>query len=114
VCELSKNRVAHTRQIRVADAMITHAGYDGCGNRLGRRGIGLAQIAVSFLTCGIGVIWPLIDGFMIIAGKARRGGARATRLTRMARTGREGESRPNYRAILTFTGAVRSTGRICP
>jgi hypothetical protein len=70
---------------------------------------------VSLLTCGIGVIWPLIDGFMIIAGKgARRGGAHATRLTRMARTGFEGESRLNYRAILAFTGAVRSTGRICP
>lgn len=36
---------------------------------LGYTNMGLAQIAVSFLTCGIGVVWPLIDGFMIIAGK---------------------------------------------
>ncbi len=36
---------------------------------LGYTNIGIAQIAVSFLTCGIGALWPLIDGIMIIAGK---------------------------------------------
>ena len=35
---------------------------------LGNTNIALAQIAVSFLTCGVGALWPLIDGFMIIAG----------------------------------------------
>jgi TM2 domain-containing membrane protein YozV len=36
---------------------------------LGYTGIGIAQIAVTWLTCGIGGIWPLIDGIMMITGK---------------------------------------------
>jgi TM2 domain-containing membrane protein YozV len=36
---------------------------------LGYTNIAIAQVAVSFLTCGIGALWPLIDGFMIIAGQ---------------------------------------------
>jgi TM2 domain-containing membrane protein YozV len=36
---------------------------------LGYTGIGIAQIAVTWLTCGLGGIWPLIDGIMIITGK---------------------------------------------
>ena len=36
---------------------------------LGYTDIGLLQVAASFLTCGIGILWPFIDGFMIIAGK---------------------------------------------
>lgn len=35
---------------------------------LGYTGIGIAQIAVTWLTCGIGAIWPLIDGIMILTG----------------------------------------------
>lgn len=35
---------------------------------LGYTGIGIAQIAVTWLTCGIGAIWPLIDGVMILTG----------------------------------------------
>jgi TM2 domain-containing protein/uncharacterized protein DUF2510 len=36
---------------------------------LGYTNIGIAQIAVSWLTCGIGAVWPLIDGIMILVGK---------------------------------------------
>ena len=36
---------------------------------LGYTGIGIAQIAVTWLTCGLGAIWPLIDGVMILVGK---------------------------------------------
>jgi TM2 domain-containing membrane protein YozV len=36
---------------------------------LGYTNVGIAQIAVSWLTCGIGAIWPLIDGIMILVGK---------------------------------------------
>ncbi len=36
---------------------------------LGYTNIAIAQIAVSILTCGIGAVWPLIDGIMIIMGK---------------------------------------------
>ncbi|MBX3262229.1 MAG: TM2 domain-containing protein [Labilithrix sp.] len=35
----------------------------------GHTGIAIAQIAVSWLTCGIGAIWPLIDGVMMLMGK---------------------------------------------
>ena len=35
---------------------------------LGYVGIGIAQILVSCFTCGIGAIWPLIDGIMILTG----------------------------------------------
>lgn len=35
----------------------------------GHIGIGIAQIAVSWLTCGIGALWPLIDGIMMLMGK---------------------------------------------
>ncbi|MBS4726917.1 TM2 domain-containing protein [Mycobacterium sp. SM1] len=36
---------------------------------LGYTGIGIAQIAATWLTCGLGAIWPLIDGIMMIMGK---------------------------------------------
>ena len=35
----------------------------------GHTGIAIAQIAVSWLTCGIGLIWPIIDGIMMMTGK---------------------------------------------
>ncbi|UMB67642.1 TM2 domain-containing protein [Mycobacterium paraterrae] len=36
---------------------------------LGYTGMGIAQIAATWLTCGIGGLWPLIDAIMILAGK---------------------------------------------
>lgn len=36
---------------------------------LGYTNIGIAQIAVTFLTCGIGGLWPLIDAIMMFAGQ---------------------------------------------
>jgi TM2 domain-containing membrane protein YozV len=35
----------------------------------GHTGIAIAQIAVTWLTCGLGGIWPLIDGIMMLTGK---------------------------------------------
>jgi len=35
---------------------------------LGYTGIGIAQIAVSFVTCGIGSIWGFIEGILILTG----------------------------------------------
>ena len=35
----------------------------------GYTGIAIAQIAVTWLTCGVGAIWPLIDGIMMLTGK---------------------------------------------
>ncbi|WP_394837183.1 TM2 domain-containing protein [Pendulispora rubella] len=31
--------------------------------------IAIAQIAVTWLTCGVGVIWPIVDGIMMLTGK---------------------------------------------
>ncbi|CCQ16259.1 putative uncharacterized protein [Rhodococcus sp. AW25M09] len=44
---------------------------------LNQPGIAVAQIAVTWLTCGIGGIWPLIDGIMMLTGQC----ARSTRQT---------------------------------
>ncbi|WP_280387419.1 TM2 domain-containing protein [Nocardia wallacei] len=38
---------------------------------LGYPGLAVGQIAVTWLTCGLGGIWPLIDGIMILTGKVR-------------------------------------------
>jgi TM2 domain-containing membrane protein YozV len=35
---------------------------------LGYTGIGIAQIAVTILTCGIGAIWGFIEGILILVG----------------------------------------------
>lgn len=39
---------------------------------LGYTGIGVAQLVVTFLTCGLGAIWGLIDGIVILAGGVDR------------------------------------------
>jgi len=46
---------------------------------LGYTGIGIAQIAVTWLTCGIGAIWPLIDGIMILTDKVPDSAGRTLR-----------------------------------
>jgi TM2 domain-containing membrane protein YozV len=38
---------------------------------LGYTTIGVLQLVVSLLTCGVGAIWPLIDGILIIMGNVR-------------------------------------------
>lgn len=38
---------------------------------LGYAGIGVAQILVTIFTCGIGGIWPFIDGIMILTGSVK-------------------------------------------
>ncbi|WP_422395767.1 NINE protein [Rhodococcus sovatensis] len=38
---------------------------------LNQPGIAVAQIAVTWLTCGIGGIWPLVDGIMMLTGSVR-------------------------------------------
>jgi TM2 domain-containing membrane protein YozV len=35
----------------------------------GHTGLAIAQIAVSWLTCGAGTLWPIIDGIMMLTGK---------------------------------------------
>lgn len=35
---------------------------------LGYTGIAVAQLVVSICTCGVGAIWPFIDGILILTG----------------------------------------------
>lgn len=42
----------------------------------GHPGIAIAQIVVTFVTCGIGILWPLIDGIVLLAGNPRDGNGR--------------------------------------
>ena len=46
---------------------------------LGYSGIAIAQIAVTWLTCGLGGIWPFIDGIMMLTGKVPDTGGRKLR-----------------------------------
>ncbi|MDT5078269.1 MAG: hypothetical protein QOJ80_2906 [Mycobacterium sp.] len=46
---------------------------------LGYNGIGVAQIAVTWLTCGIGAIWPLVDAVLILVGKVPDSNGRTLR-----------------------------------
>lgn len=35
---------------------------------MGQTGLGVAQLLVTIFTCGIGSLWPFIDGIVILAG----------------------------------------------
>jgi TM2 domain-containing membrane protein YozV len=54
----------------VAGLLQIFVGAFGIGRfYLGYTTIGIAQILVTWLTCGIGGLWPFIDGILIIVGK---------------------------------------------
>ena len=38
---------------------------------MGQTGLGVAQLLVTIFTCGIGSLWPLIDGILILVGDPR-------------------------------------------
>ena len=35
----------------------------------GHVGLGIAQIAATWLTCGLGAIWPFVDGIIMLTGE---------------------------------------------
>ena len=35
---------------------------------MGQTGLGVAQLVVTLVTCGVGAIWPFIDGILILVG----------------------------------------------
>lgn len=35
---------------------------------MGQTGLGVAQLLVTLLTCGVGALWPFIDGILILVG----------------------------------------------
>jgi TM2 domain-containing membrane protein YozV len=45
----------------------------------GHVGIAIAQIVVTLITCGLGAIWPLIDGIMMLVGNPKDADGRPMR-----------------------------------
>ncbi|QIK71126.1 NINE protein [Propioniciclava coleopterorum] len=55
-------------------------GWLGVGRfYMGNVGMGIAQILVTFLTMGFGILWPVIDGIIILAGSPRDSAGRPLR-----------------------------------
>ncbi|MFI5782191.1 NINE protein [Nocardia sp. NPDC051570] len=56
----------------VAGLLQIFLGWAGVGRfYLGYPSIGVAQLVVSVLTCGVGHIWGIIDGVLMLTGKVR-------------------------------------------
>ncbi|RDI65440.1 TM2 domain-containing protein [Nocardia pseudobrasiliensis] len=56
----------------VAGLLQIFLGWAGVGRfYLGYPALGVAQLVVSVLTCGVGHIWGIIDGVLILTGKVR-------------------------------------------
>jgi TM2 domain len=54
----------------VAGLLQIFLGMFGAGRfYTGHMGLAIAQIAVCWITCGAGALWPLIDGIMMLMGK---------------------------------------------
>jgi len=50
--------------------LISLVGVGGIGRLyMGDIGIGVAQLLVGWLTCGIGLIWSIVDAVLILTGK---------------------------------------------
>jgi hypothetical protein len=48
---------------------------------MGQTGLGVAQLLVTIFTCGIGGLWPFIDGIMILVGNPRDGQGRPMKMS---------------------------------
>lgn len=46
---------------------------------IGDNGMGIAQLLVTILSCGIGAIWPFIDGIVILVGTSKDSDGRILR-----------------------------------
>ncbi len=54
----------------VAGLLQLFAGAFGIGRfYTGHIGLAIAQIVVVWATCGIGIVWPMIDGIMMLTGR---------------------------------------------
>jgi TM2 domain-containing membrane protein YozV len=50
--------------------MVSLIGIGGIGRLyMGDIGIGVAQLLVGWLTCGVGLIWSIVDGVLILVDK---------------------------------------------
>ncbi|HET6561356.1 MAG TPA: NINE protein [Marmoricola sp.] len=46
---------------------------------MGQTGIGVAQLLVTIFTCGVGAIWPLVDGIIILVNDTKDADGRMLR-----------------------------------
>ena len=52
--------------------LVSLAGFGGIGRLyLGDVGIGVAQLLLGWFTCGIGLIWSIVDAVLILTDKVR-------------------------------------------
>jgi TM2 domain-containing membrane protein YozV len=58
------------KQKMVAGLLQIFFGSFGVGRfYTGHTGMAIGQIAATWLTCGVGAIWPFVDGIMMLTGK---------------------------------------------
>jgi TM2 domain-containing membrane protein YozV len=62
---------SHRQKLTAGLLQILLAGFGAGRFYTGHTGLAVAQIAVTWLTCGLGVFWPLIDGIMMLTGSVR-------------------------------------------
>lgn len=48
---------------------------------MGHTGLGVVQLLVTIFTCGVGSLWPFIDGIVILAGSPRDSHGRPMRMS---------------------------------
>ncbi len=48
---------------------------------MGQTGLGVVQLLVTIFTCGIGALWPFIDGIMILVGNPRDANGRPMKMS---------------------------------
>ena len=48
---------------------------------MGNTGLGVAQLLVTLFTCGLGSLWPFIDGIVILAGNPKDANGRPMKMT---------------------------------
>ena len=68
----STNTETEGKSKMVAGLLQLFLGSFGAGRfYLGYTGIGIAQLLVTWCTCGLGAIWPLIDAILIFTGSVK-------------------------------------------
>ncbi|NJC67139.1 TM2 domain-containing protein [Planosporangium flavigriseum] len=60
------NGISDKSKIVAGILQIVLGGFGAGRFYTGHTGLAIGQIAATWLTCGIGAIWPLVDGIMIL------------------------------------------------
>jgi TM2 domain-containing membrane protein YozV len=60
---------SHRQKLPAGLLQIFLGGFGAGRFYTGHTGLAIAQIAATWLTCGVGGLWPLIDGILMLSGK---------------------------------------------